>query len=69
MLRLPRLPIWPQSLTFIRNMATLDASPPINRWMKDTLVRDAFHKELTVLAARVPPAKTGNMLKAKAMKT
>ena len=47
---------------------TLDASPPANRWMNHTLVKDAFRKSLLVLAARVPPAKTGTLLKAKAMK-
>lgn len=47
---------------------TLDASPPVNRWMKDTLVKDAFRKTLRVLAAQIPPAKTGSMLKAPAMR-
>lgn len=47
---------------------TLDASAPVNRWMKDTLVKEAFRKSIPILAARVPPAKTGSMLKAPAMK-
>jgi tRNA (guanine37-N1)-methyltransferase len=49
-------------------MTTLDASPPLNRWMKDTLVKDAFQKSIPVLAARVTPTKTGSVLKAEAMK-
>ncbi|KAF8640691.1 hypothetical protein AX17_000347 [Amanita inopinata Kibby_2008] len=46
----------------------LDASPPIHREMRDRLDRSAFQKTLSVLAARVPPKKTGNLLKAPPMK-
>jgi len=47
---------------------TLDSSPPVNRWMKDALVKDAFRRSIPVLAARVAAAKTGLVLKAQAMK-
>lgn len=54
---------------FIRFRAmTIDASPPVNRWMKEELVKDAFRKTLPVLAAQVPPTKTGSMLKAPALR-
>jgi tRNA (guanine37-N1)-methyltransferase len=36
--------------------------------MKDTLVKDAFRKSIPVLAARVPPMKTGSIMKAREMK-
>ncbi|KAI0257069.1 Met-10+ like-protein-domain-containing protein [Lactifluus subvellereus] len=47
---------------------TIDTSPPPARWMKDTLDRSAFHRTVTVLAARLPAAKAGFVLKAEAMK-
>ncbi|EGO00870.1 hypothetical protein SERLA73DRAFT_121278 [Serpula lacrymans var. lacrymans S7.3] len=51
----------------VRRVA-IDASPPINRFMKDGLDKDAFRKTITVLAARVPPSKTGSVLKSQAMR-
>lgn len=42
----------------------LDASPPSYQGPKDRLDKSAFHKTLTVLSARVPPNKTGQLLKA-----
>ncbi len=47
---------------------TIDTSPPQARWMKDTLDPSAFHRTVPVLAARVPAAKTGSILKAEAMR-
>ena len=46
----------------------LDTSPPPARWMKDTLVRSAFHRAVPVVAARLPAAKTGPVLKSVAMR-
>jgi hypothetical protein len=46
----------------------IDASPPINRGMKDSLNRDAFRKSIPILAARVSPNKTGTVLKSPVMK-
>jgi hypothetical protein len=43
---------------------TMEVSPPVNRWMKDTLVKDAFRKSIPVLAVRVPPAKTTTLREA-----
>lgn len=51
-----------------RQITTLDSSPPVNRWMKETLIKDAFRKTIPVLAARVAPEQTGLVLKAEAMK-
>jgi tRNA (guanine37-N1)-methyltransferase len=51
----------------IRNMsqrAFLDASPPTYIGSKGTLDKSAFRKSLDVLAAKVPAAQTGIMLKA-----
>ena len=47
---------------------TLDVSPPVHRWMNTTLDRDAFKKTVPVLAARVPAAKTGFLLKSDVLK-
>lgn len=47
---------------------TIDTSPPAARWMKDTLVRSAFHRRVPVLAARLPAPKTGSVLKAEPMR-
>ncbi len=47
---------------------TIDISPPLARWMKDTLVRSAFHRTVPVVAARLPAAKTGPALKSEAMR-
>ncbi|KAG2076973.1 hypothetical protein BDR04DRAFT_1132581 [Suillus decipiens] len=58
-------------LSFFKIMActlTLDASPPVHRWMGTTLQRDAFKKTIPVLAARVPASKTGSLLKSDVMK-
>jgi tRNA (guanine37-N1)-methyltransferase len=46
----------------------LDASPPAYKGPLDQLDKSMFHKSLTVLAARVPPSKTGQLLKAQALK-
>lgn len=46
----------------------IDTSPPSARWMKDTLVRSAFHRTIPVVAARLPAAKTGPVLKSEAMR-
>jgi hypothetical protein len=43
---------------------SIDLSPPVNRWMKDKLDRDAFKKVVPVVAARVPAAKAGLILRA-----
>ncbi|PFH52241.1 hypothetical protein AMATHDRAFT_140328 [Amanita thiersii Skay4041] len=45
----------------------LDPSPPLHREITH-LNRDLFRKSLPVLAARVPPSKTGSVLKAQPMK-
>lgn len=47
---------------------TIDTSPPPARWMRDTLDRSAFHRTVPVLAARLPTALTGSVLKAEAMR-
>ncbi|KAI0003748.1 Met-10+ like-protein-domain-containing protein [Russula compacta] len=47
---------------------TIDTSPPAARWMKDTLVRSAFHRRVPVVAARLPAPKTGSVLNAEAMR-
>ena len=47
---------------------TIDTSPPPARWMKDTLVRSAFRRTVPVVAARLPAAKTGPVLKSEAMR-
>lgn len=46
----------------------IDTSPPPARWMKDTLVRSAFHRTIPVVAARLPAAKAGPVLKSEAMR-
>ncbi|KAH9984412.1 Met-10+ like-protein-domain-containing protein [Russula vinacea] len=51
-----------------RRKVTIDTSPPAARWMKDTLVRSAFHRTVPVIAARLPAAKTGPVLKSEAMR-
>lgn len=54
-----------------RNMhrkVTIDTSPPPARWMKDNLVRSAFHRTVPVVAARLPAAKAGSVLKAEPMR-
>lgn len=48
--------------------AYLDTSPPAYDGPKDRLVKSAFRKTLSVLAARVPPNKTGQILKAQPLK-
>jgi hypothetical protein len=45
-------------------MIHIDVSPPVNRWMRESLDRDAFRKTVPVLAARVPASKAGLLLKA-----
>ncbi|KAH9982981.1 Met-10+ like-protein-domain-containing protein [Lactifluus volemus] len=47
---------------------TIDTSPPPARWMRDTLDRSAFHRTVPVLAARLPTALTGSLLKAEPMR-
>ena len=51
----------------IRAMS-VDVSTPVNRWMKEVVVKDAFRKTLHVLAVQVPPFKTGSILKAPALR-
>lgn len=46
----------------------LNASPPVQRWMKDSLDRDAFHTSLQVLGVRVPANKTTGILKSEHLK-
>lgn len=46
----------------------LDASPPVYNGSQHKLDKSIFHKTLSVLAARVPPAKTGQVLKARPLK-
>ena len=43
----------------------IDVSPPIARWMKDidTFDRSVFQRSVRVLGARVPIAKTAEMLR------
>lgn len=48
--------------------AYLDASPPAYNGSKHQLDKSVFHKTLSVLAARVPPSKTGQILKARSLK-
>lgn len=48
--------------------AFLDASPPIYSGSKGTLDKSAFRKSLDVLAAKVPAAQTGILLKADPLK-
>lgn len=56
------------SIIMHRRKVTIDTSPPAARWMKDTLVRSAFHRTVPVIAARLPAAKTGPVLKSEAMR-
>ncbi|KAH7886042.1 Met-10+ like-protein-domain-containing protein [Phlebopus sp. FC_14] len=46
----------------------LDASPPVHRWMKDSLDRSVFHKSLQVLGVRIPANKTSAFLASKALR-
>ncbi|KAG9314128.1 Met-10+ like-protein-domain-containing protein [Chiua virens] len=46
----------------------LDTAPPVHRWMKDSLDRDAFHKSLQVLGVRVPASKTASVLRSEVLK-
>ncbi|KIJ66208.1 hypothetical protein HYDPIDRAFT_86188 [Hydnomerulius pinastri MD-312] len=46
----------------------LDASPPIHRWMKESLDRSAFRKSLYVLGVRIPASKSTIFLKSEALK-
>ncbi|KAJ3573542.1 hypothetical protein NP233_g2362 [Leucocoprinus birnbaumii] len=48
--------------------AYLDASPPPYNGPTNRLDKSVFRKTLTVLAARVPPSKTGQLLKAQSLK-
>lgn len=48
--------------------AYLDASPPLYNGPREQLDKAVFHKTLKVLAARVPPNKTGQFLKAQPLK-
>lgn len=53
---------------FMHRKVAIDTSPPPARWMKDTLVRSAFHRTIPVVAARLPAAKSGPVLKSEAMR-
>ena len=55
-------------LTKRKMQCGLDTSPPIHRWMKDTLDRNAFHTSLQVLGLRVPANKTASILKSEYLK-
>jgi tRNA (guanine37-N1)-methyltransferase len=58
--------------TYLRAMSShayLDASPPPYHGPYDALDKSAFRKTLSVLAARIPPNKTGQVLKAHPLKT
>jgi hypothetical protein len=57
-----------RSIIMHRRKVSIDTSPPDARWMKDTLVRSAFHRTVPVIAARLPAAKTGPVLKSEAMR-
>ncbi|KAF9225543.1 hypothetical protein BS17DRAFT_873360 [Gyrodon lividus] len=46
----------------------LDTSPPVHRWMKDSLDRTAFRKSLSILGVRVPASKTTTILKSEQLK-
>lgn len=46
----------------------LDATPPPYEGPRERLDKSIFHKTITVLAARVPPSKTGQLLKAQPLK-
>ncbi|KIK87033.1 hypothetical protein PAXRUDRAFT_831869 [Paxillus rubicundulus Ve08.2h10] len=46
----------------------LDTSPPVHRWMKDSLDRTAFHKSLRVLGVCVPATRTTTILKSEPLK-
>lgn len=48
--------------------AFLDASPPAYHGPRERLDRSAFRKTLTVLSARVPQSKTGQLLKAQPLR-
>ncbi|KAI0308271.1 Met-10+ like-protein-domain-containing protein [Multifurca ochricompacta] len=52
----------------MRRKFSIDTSPPPARWMKDVLDRSVFHRTITVLAAQLPAAKTGAVLKAETMR-
>jgi hypothetical protein len=54
--------------SIMHRKVSIDTSPPAARWMKDTLVRSAFHRTVPVIAARLPAAKTGPVLKSEAMR-
>jgi hypothetical protein len=44
-------------------MTNIDTSPPVHRGMSQ-LDKDAFRKEVSIIAARVPAAKAGVILRA-----
>ena len=57
--------------TTIRNMSQgvfLDVSPPTYSGFRGTLDKSVFRKSLDVLAAKIPAAQTGIMLKADSLK-
>jgi hypothetical protein len=60
--------LWYSDTRIMHRKVAIDTSPPPARWMKDTLVRSAFHQTIPVVAARLPAAKTGLVLKSEAMR-
>lgn len=63
----PRLPFSVSRLIMARGLS-IDISPPVHRGMKK-LDKSAFCTSVTVLAAKVPPAKAGKLLAANELKT
>lgn len=63
----PRLPFSVSRLIMARGLS-IDISPPVHRGMKE-LDKSAFCTSVTVLAAKVPPAKAGKLLAANELKT
>lgn len=57
----------PRFLIMTRHLF-LDVSPPAYTGSRDVLDKTVFKKTIPVLAARVPAAKTGVLLKAEQMK-
>jgi hypothetical protein len=61
-------PLYFSDVRGMHRKVAIDTSPPPARWMKDTLVRSAFRRTVPIVAARLPAAKTGPVLKSEAMR-
>ncbi|KAF8560111.1 hypothetical protein OG21DRAFT_1492514 [Imleria badia] len=62
-------PISTINLSTTRQMQCgLDTSPPIHRWMRESLDRNAFRTSLHVLGVRVPANKTTSILRSELLK-